>query len=348
MTMKTRHIRCAVAGTLAVAAVPGTVLAASSTATAGAAWPLPASNTISPPPGVPTAEGFVFSNGRYTPVRIPPNLASTAPLGIGATRINDRGQVVGEYIDNLGISRGFLLDRDRFTRIDVPRSMATNCTKINNSGQITGLYNDRSPDLGDRVDSVPPFSLRGFVLDHGRFNRIDFPGAASTQIFDVNDHGQAVGEYRDANDVFHGFLWDRGRFVTIDVPGATGGAAASINNRGQILGIYGDERSPFHGYLWDRGRFTRFDVPGAGLTQPTGINDRGTIVGLFADGLTDPMASGFVLDRGRFSVVNRPGFDATALFDINNHGQIAGVGINAPAGASADGTAMMSDLVGAR
>jgi probable HAF family extracellular repeat protein len=163
---------------------------------------------------------------------------------------------VGEYVDDRLVSRGFLLERGRFTRIDVPGSKGTNAAKINNRGQIVGVYSDTSPDLGDRPDSDPTdpnYKLRGFLLDkHGRLTRIDFPGARSSQAVGINDRGQVVGEYKDAAGKFHGYLWDKGRFTTIDVPGATATSAFGINNRGQILFIYEDDRSPFRGAVLSR------------------------------------------------------------------------------------------------
>jgi hypothetical protein len=95
------------------------------------------------------APGFLLDNGRYTPVAIPRRLAATAPWGIAPTGINDRRQIVGEYVDDHLISRGFVIDQDgRFLRIDVPGSLATNAAKINNRGQIVGVYSDNQPGSG--------------------------------------------------------------------------------------------------------------------------------------------------------------------------------------------------------
>jgi uncharacterized membrane protein len=61
-----------------------------------------------------------------------------------------------------------------------------------------------------------------------------FDGPAGTLLlpFDLNNRGQIVGEYQDADGVFHGYLWERGRFRTLPT-----GAAIGINNRGQLVGI---------------------------------------------------------------------------------------------------------------
>jgi hypothetical protein len=85
-------------------------------------------------------------------VAIPRRVAATAPWGIAPTGINDHRQIVGDYVDDRLISRGFLIDHDgRFTRIDVPGSLGTNTAKINNRGQLVGLA-----EISDATQSPPP------------------------------------------------------------------------------------------------------------------------------------------------------------------------------------------------
>jgi hypothetical protein len=61
----------------------------------------------------------------------------------------------------------------------------------------------------------------GYVLTQGRARTIAFPGAASTVAAGVNDRGEIVGKYKDADGRDHGFLRTRrGRYRRIDVPGA--------------------------------------------------------------------------------------------------------------------------------
>ena len=76
----------------------------------------------------------------------------------------------------------------------------------------------------------------------GRFRKIDPPGAAdvpdyaTTAPFGINNRGQVVGQYVDADGVLHGYLWKRKRgFETIDPPRGAGTVAADIDDRGHIL-----------------------------------------------------------------------------------------------------------------
>jgi probable HAF family extracellular repeat protein len=314
-----RRLRLAVAG----AAVATTLMAATAAASPPAPMAAPATGPAqqgadpdrragAPPPG------FLLDRGRFKPVTVPPGLEDLTLRGIAPIDLNDRGQIVGTYEEpSGGAVRGFLLQRDRFTRINPPGAKGTQPQGINNRGQIVGKYSDVS---GAVSSGVP---VRGFLLDRGRYLRLDVPGAVSSQAFDINDRGQVVGEYQDAAGVLHGYLWQRGRFRTIDAGTATG-----INNRGQITGITGDPTAPVE-FLLDRGRVTTFTVPGAQLTVPYGINDQGQIVGLSASGPTATTGSGFLRDaRGRITAINRPGAAITVAFDINNRGQIVGVAVN--------------------
>src|SRR5437016_3873284 len=81
--------------------------------------------------------------------------------GTGANRINDRGQIVGNYGDVSGRPLGFLLSGGTFTTIDVPNSDGTDANGINNQGQIVGTFGD------------PMF--HGFLLSRGTFTTIDIP-----------------------------------------------------------------------------------------------------------------------------------------------------------------------------
>ena len=171
---------------------------------------------------------FVLTRGRYVPFE-----AADPRVQLFPTGINNRGEIVGEYI--IAASKESILLRDRRGRItsfDVPGAQDTEAFDINDHGQIVGLYSETgSSDFSNGT-------FRGFLRDRRKLIRIDVPGAVRTEADSVNDRGQVVGEYIDAGGRFHGFLWDKGRFTTIDVPGSDATTVTDINDHGQIVGAF--------------------------------------------------------------------------------------------------------------
>jgi hypothetical protein len=84
-----------------------------------------------------TGQGFRLDRGVFTTIDVP-GAASTQ-----AFDIDNRGQIVGEYRDAVGIFHGFLRDPGgTFTTVDVPGATGTSITGINDRGQMIGLYAD--------------------------------------------------------------------------------------------------------------------------------------------------------------------------------------------------------------
>jgi len=266
----------------------------------------------------------------------------------GATGINDRGQIVGSYMDRNSQLHGFLLDRGNLSTIDLPGVSGTGVTGINDRGQIVGSYMDSSGQfhgffLTSLCQKAKDWKRKKkgdekVDLDRDNFSTIDFPGSLCTGATGINDQGQIVGYYVDNGGQFHGFFLeipiprdkekdeevdlDRDSFSTIDFPGALSTGAIGINDRGQIVGSYVDSSGQFHGFLLARGNFSTIDFPGALTTVATGINDRGRIVGHYVD--SDSKLDGFILDRDDFSTIGFPEVLCTGAIGINNRGQIVG------------------------
>jgi probable HAF family extracellular repeat protein len=277
MTVRGSRVRLALVTAVALATLAvGMTGAAASTPTAADAAGLttlgasaPAADT-SPRTPLP---GYLLQRGRYTRFDAPGAGLVTGPNGI-----NNRGQVVGYYVeaDADGTYHAFRRDaRGRITEITIPGAAAAVASKINDRGQIVGRYYQTTPFEG------PDARFRGFLLDGRRLIRIDKPGAVQTQALGINNRGQVVGEYQTPDGRFHGFRWERGRFVTIDRPGAATTSLVDINDRGMILGVTGDPLTTgtLEGFVLDQGRFTTFRAPGAPITFARDLNNRGQIVG---------------------------------------------------------------------
>jgi probable HAF family extracellular repeat protein len=215
----------------------------------------------------------------------------------GATRtsansINNRGQIVGGFVDAANVVHGFLLENGVFTQIDFPGAAGTEAFSINNRRQIVGGFVDASGPPSPA--NVP----HGFLLENGVFTRIEVPGAMATIAYGINDRGQIAGLIADPGGAEHGFLLDGGVFTQIDVPGGVDTNPLGLNNRGQIVGHVGPVGA-FHGFLLDNGVFTQIDFPGAAESAASGINDRGQTVGYFFDAVG--AQHGFLASKEQFS-----------------------------------------------
>jgi probable HAF family extracellular repeat protein len=66
-------------------------------------------------------------------------------LGTGATGINNRGQIVGYYLDSNAKQHGFVYSDGTYVTVDDPLGVnGSMATGINDRGQIVGYYMDAS------------------------------------------------------------------------------------------------------------------------------------------------------------------------------------------------------------
>jgi uncharacterized membrane protein len=125
-----------------------------------------------------------------------------------AWRINDNGQIVGRYKDARGNFHAYMRTNANFTSIDYPGATQTAMGDVglmgglNNKGELVSGYCSSSSSC--EVGSTG--ALHGFLLRAGSFTSLDIPGATGTAAFGINDQGDIVGGYTDANSRVHGFL----------------------------------------------------------------------------------------------------------------------------------------------
>jgi hypothetical protein len=128
--------------------------------------------------------GFVWHDDDFKTIDVP-GAAATVLLGI-----NNRGQMVGSYIDAAGGYHGFLRDRrgavstlPEFPGAD-PRMGGMQPAAINDRGRIVGLAYDAQG------------GSRGFQMKRGELTSIDAaPDAVFTRPLDINNQGRSVGDY---------------------------------------------------------------------------------------------------------------------------------------------------------
>ena len=191
--------------------------------------------------------------------------------------------------------------------ISVPGSLATYAIKINDSGQIVGLYFDAQG------------REHGYLLSNGQYTTIDFPGAVATETLALDNKNNLTiaGDYVDASGVVHGFTLTAGVYKRFDVPNALGTAITGINDSKKIVGKY-QSGANIRGFVGTLGTTTPLDFVynPQFVTLPGGINNAGTVGGTYVEG---GAASGFLFGSGVFV----PG-SIKEINDINDQGFVAG------------------------
>lgn len=218
-----------------------------------------------------TVDGVLHPNKGLT-LRLPsaftsenyPNSAQTQVIGI-----DNHGDTDGFYIDQAGVTHGFLDKGGTFTTVDLPGTPFNQLLGLNNHDQEAGFFQDAQGQN------------HAYVRDaHGNFVVPPIPNSTATGI---NDQGVVVGFTQSTTTTSDGFVLQNNTLRTIDVPGSTFTQPLGENNEGQVVGTYNDAAGTSHGFVYQHGHFQTVDVPGGSATVINGINDIGRIVGFFTD-----------------------------------------------------------------
>ena len=178
-----------------------------------------------------------------------------------------------------------------FETIEVPGVDFLELTSTNDFGHYAG--NTRSPD-GEK--------MVGFTLIDGVFFTYNVPDSLTFGFYGLNNAGQAVGFYQDANEISHGVIVQDGELAQFDFPGAAETEIFGISESGLLIGDIFDAAGVIHGFVGDE----QFDVPGATTTYADDMNAAGTLVGSYVD--TDGIYHGYIRHAdGSFTTFDFPG-----------------------------------------
>ena len=171
--------------------------------------------------------GFTYAKGTFTNIKI------TGALAVNVNGINDKGHLVGAYVDSASVQHGFLLVGKTLTKLDPPNvtSLAT-AWGINNNGVITifganssGTY--LSYTTADKGGTYKAFHAPG-------------EGATGTAIHQNNNKGDIVATYFDTAGNRHGVLFHSGKYYSFDDPNGVGSTRGDgLNDTRHIVGRYG-------------------------------------------------------------------------------------------------------------
>ncbi len=272
---------------------------------------------------------------------------AAAPSETAAFGINSSNSITGFFDDPAGNEHSFVrAPNAQFHNFDFPLADFTDAYKLNDSGDLVGVYATNFPIHG--------FVLSGSMALTGppspcQFLSFDYPDSRNSAALGINNAGQITGFYRlRGAPGRHGFLatptaggntnqtnacLETANFSTrhgpsfesFDYPGSTNTQATAITPSGEIVGRYNTPDGRQHGFVLRDGAFSSVDVPGATFfTDVTWINARGDIVGSYGDSRGN---HGYVLSGGIFTTIDFPSASPlnTLGFGISNSGDVVGV-----------------------
>jgi hypothetical protein len=233
-------------------------------------------------------------------------------------KINERGDIVGVFIDSSGVTRGFVRFSDgSFSDPIVDPNDTVGFTEgrgINNLRTVVGDY------------ATPDGNLHGFFLSGGTFTEYDVPGAVFTAVLSINDAADFTGTFIDGSGIQQAFVSVGGTLTLFSVPAAAATLAYDINNSKRlVVGYYIDSSGILHGYYRDANGALHLpiDPSGSVATILFGDNDRNWVVGRYADasGVTHGL---FFVPPNSFFTFDYPGSTFTSLNGISDQGVLCG------------------------
>src|SRR5262245_4204881 len=138
-------------------------------------------------------------------------------------KINERGDVVGVFIDSNLVTRAFVRFSDGSYSapiVDPNDTVAfTEGRGINNSQPVNGDY------------VISDGTVHSFFWSGGTFTEYDVPGTVQTNLLSVNDAGDFTGGFvPDASGIFQAFISVGGTLTSWTIPGAVLTLAYELNN----------------------------------------------------------------------------------------------------------------------
>jgi len=248
---------------------------------------------------------FTWQDGVMT------DIGSPGPHGADALDINDRGQVVGEFVTASAHSGAFLWQDGVMTDLGTLGGDYARAEAINERGQVVGqswtasgethgfLWEDGTmTDLGDigtqgRLISINEdgqimgnrsatgMDQQAFIWHDGVMTDLGTLGGAISLARSADDGGRVVGASDTAAGERHAFIWRDGVMADLGaLDGGPFGGAWDVNNRGQVVGE-SSAVSGYHAFIWQDGVMTDLGTLG-GYGMVLDVNERGQAVGVSA------------------------------------------------------------------
>jgi hypothetical protein len=191
------------------------------------------------------SHGFVLSGGTYKTVDYP------GAAGTVISSVNPSGEMSGATCSDpacgvfaaTNVTHSFLVSKKGVfsATFDPPGALSSTSSVVIPSGAVVGAYTNQT-------GTTCSAQCQGYMLFHGSYATISFPGSSFTFAGGANASGNIVGIYTDASGAGHGFLFN-GAYTSFDYPGAAFTEATGINPGGVIVGLYTDSAGVTHGFI---------------------------------------------------------------------------------------------------
>jgi hypothetical protein len=191
------------------------------------------------------SHGFVLSGGNYSTVDYP------GAAGTVLSSVNPSGEMSGATCSDpvcgvfgaTNVTHSFLLSKKGVfsATFDPPGAASSTSSVVIPNGAVIGSDTNLS-------GTTCAAQCQGYMLFHGAYATISFPGSSFTFAGGASAQGHVVGIYVDGSGAGHGFLFD-GAYTSFDYPGAAFTEATGINPSGVIVGLYTDSAGVTHGFV---------------------------------------------------------------------------------------------------
>ena len=175
-----------------------------------------------------TYTGFAFLNGEFAEI-IPPG--TNALYGSLATAVSLKGLIAGMYMTEDYQYASFVTYGSTYNVVPVNIGVGVfQPTGVTDSGVIVGI---------DCALTLWGEECLSFLVTNGAATSVSFPGSQATFARGINNQGDVVGYYYNADYVQHGFIFSSVKalyYGPIDVPGSTGTALQGITDKNVVTG----------------------------------------------------------------------------------------------------------------
>ena len=176
---------------------------------------------------LPPYSGFAYYKGTY--VDVAPGSASSL-WGSTVNAVSPKGLMCGGYQASDGSYPIFVTYGSSYNIVQLGGVLTLICNGINDGGTIV------AQELFATMRGTQEYSV---MIVNGVASPVAFPGSVATYANNINDKGDVVGYYYNADYLQHGFIYSSSQnayYGPIDVIGAVGTSLTGITNDDVITG----------------------------------------------------------------------------------------------------------------